>query len=361
MMTKKAVFIAATGQNVGKTTLCLGMIAALRKRFPSVGFIKPVGQRHVKVDEHTNVDKDTVLFKQHFQLSASWKDMSPIIVPPGFTRNYLDDQVSEKGMLEQIHKAFNDISSQNAYTIVEGTGHVGVGSIFNLNNARVASELKLGIVIIASAGLGSAYDELALNVAMCRHYGLKIHGVILNRVMEDKRAMILDYFPKALKRWEIPLIGCVPFSEALSYPTMQDFENLFDTQLLSGHKYHNRSFRHSRLVAGSLEAYKSEMTPNELIITPASREDIVQCVLENQLKYGSSGGIILTSNIPPTAQMLQRIREVDIPVIYAPMCSYDAMKMLTSFTTKIRTEDLPKIQHAIQLVEKYVNIDAIIG
>ena len=117
MKKKKAIFIAATGQNVGKTTLCLGMIAALKKRFPKVGFIKPVGQRHVKVDGQINVDKDAVLFKQHFKLQSNWASMSPVIIPSGFTRSYLDNEVTEDEMLRKICSAFATISSHHDYTI----------------------------------------------------------------------------------------------------------------------------------------------------------------------------------------------------------------------------------------------------
>ena len=41
------IFIAATRQNDGKTTVSLGLIAALQKRYNNVGFIKPVGQRYL--------------------------------------------------------------------------------------------------------------------------------------------------------------------------------------------------------------------------------------------------------------------------------------------------------------------------
>lgn len=353
---KNAVFIAATGQNVGKTTLCLGIIAALKKRFPHVGFIKPVGQRHVKVDGVINVDKDAVLFKEHFKLKSAWSNMSPVIIPSGFTRSYLDEEITEEEMLKKICAAFSTISSNHDYTVVEGTGHVGVGSIFNLNNARVAAELDLGVILIASAGLGSAYDELALNVAMCRCYGVRIQGVILNRVMESKRQMIMDYFPKTLKKWNIPLLGCVPFSDLLTHPTMQDFESLFDTTLLSGFTHHYRSFDSTRLVAASLEAFEAEMLPNELVITPASREDIILKVVQKQDK----GGLILTSKQPPSDHILQQLRSVDIPAIFVPLCSYDVMKMITSFTAKIRTEDHTKIDRAIQLVEENVNFDLLL-
>ena len=46
-MKQKRIFIAATKQNDGKTTISLGLIRAFRKRFKNVGFIKPVGQRYV--------------------------------------------------------------------------------------------------------------------------------------------------------------------------------------------------------------------------------------------------------------------------------------------------------------------------
>ena len=362
MTAKNAIFIAATGQNVGKTTLCLGIIAALKKRYSSVGFIKPVGQRHVKIDGNTNVDKDVVLFKENFNLSANWSDMSPVIIPSGFTRSFLDKEITEEQMLHDIQAAYHNIASQNAYTVVEGTGHVGVGSIVNLNNAKIAAALGLNMVIIASAGLGSAFDELALNITMCRSYGVNIQGVILNRIQDNKREMILEYFPKALARWNVPLIGYVPYSEILNNPTMKDFEGLFNTTLLSGQNYYYRNFAHARLIAGSLEAYEAEILINQLVITPASREDIIirtltahQVEMENGGDF--QGGMILTGRQPPTDEILEKIRCADIPIIYAPLCSYDAMKMITSFTAKIRKEDTAKISQAIKLVEKNVDFD----
>lgn len=362
-MDKNAIFIAATGQHVGKTTLCLGIIAGLKKRFQNIGFIKPVGQQHVKIDEQTMVDKDAVLFKTHFSLPSTWKHMSPVIIPPGFTRDYIDEKITETSLLEEIKTSFDMIYSSNEFTVVEGTGHVGVGSIIRLNNAKVAAELGLEIVIIASGGLGSSYDELALNFAMCRHYGVKIKGVILNRVIESKKEMILNYFPRALKKWDIPLIGCVPFNEFLNSPTTRDYEALFDTTLLSGENHHYRHFNHFRLVASSVEAYVQEMTPNELVITPATREDIILATVDKHISFfkesGESfkGGMILTGRIPPSDLIIERLQDAEIPTLYAPVCSFDAMKMITTYTAKIREKDLPKIEKAIKLVEENINFD----
>ena len=62
----RPLFIAATRQHVGKTTVSLAVLSGLRKRFGDrVGFVKPVGQQHVPVGaKGIRVDKDVQLMKE---------------------------------------------------------------------------------------------------------------------------------------------------------------------------------------------------------------------------------------------------------------------------------------------------------
>ena len=186
-MKKRGIFVGATGQNVGKTTICLGLIALLKKKYAHVGFIKPVGQRHVTTESGIAVDKDVVLFKKHFDLKDSYENMSPIIFPRGFTRDLLDGKYHTQDLEQKIERTYQVVHQGNEFTIVEGTGHIGVGSIADLNNAQVAKLLDLDVILISSGGIGKAFDELSLNIAMLRNYGVKIRGVILNRVMQEKK------------------------------------------------------------------------------------------------------------------------------------------------------------------------------
>lgn len=50
MSAGQRVFLAATGQNRGKTTASLGLTAAIIGRGSRTGFIKPVGQRYLVID-----------------------------------------------------------------------------------------------------------------------------------------------------------------------------------------------------------------------------------------------------------------------------------------------------------------------
>lgn len=359
-------FVAATGQNVGKTTLCLGLISGLLKHYDSVGFIKPVGQEHIEVEEKIPVDKDVALFKSYFQLKDPYSEMSPVLFPRGFTRDFLDGRVSHENLKEKILSSYAEISKRHAITVIEGTGHTGVGSIVNLNNAQVASLLKAPVILIASGGLGSSFDELALNFTQCEKYKVRIAGVILNRVLEEKREMILNYMGKALHRLGIPLLGAVPYDSFLSTPMMHDFELLFQTNLITGEEFRLRHFHHIRLVATSVEMFRTLIVPNQLIITPASREDIILATLtrywdtlishpEEKLEMG----LILTGKAPPKESIIMQIKKAKIPMLHAPVSSFIALKMINSYTTKIRKEDTLKIEGAIQVVEKHIDFNAL--
>ena len=358
-MSKKGFFIASTGQHVGKTTTSLGLVSGLKKRFSKVGFMKPVGQEHVEVAENIHVDKDILLFKDYFQLKDTFSDMSPVLFPRGFTRDYLDGKIDEKDLEKKIINSYETIQKENDIVIVEGTGHVGVGTIVNLDNAKVAALLGLDMILIASGGLGSSFDALALNIAMCEKQKIHVSGIILNRVLADKREMVLHYMTKALTKWNIPIIGAIPFDPFLSNPSMKDFESLFGEILLSGEEHHLRHFRHIRLVATSAKTYAKLILPSQLIITPSTREDIIIATLKKHksLSEDLSAGMILTGDAPPSHSIVEKLKKAHIPMLYTPLHSYSVMKLITSYTVKLRTEDREKIQEAISIVEKHTDFD----
>ena len=120
-------FMAATLQNEGKTTASLGLLAALQKFYPRIGYIKPVGQRFVEIEEQ-KIDEDTVLVDHVYQLNCPLVDMSPIAVEPDFTRKYLQSSNNE-ALVRKIQKAFDRVAWEKDFVLCEGSGHAGVGSV----------------------------------------------------------------------------------------------------------------------------------------------------------------------------------------------------------------------------------------
>ena len=139
------IFIAATRMNEGKTTLSLGLISALRARSQRIGYIKPVGQRFVEVDGH-KIDEDSVLIDRVFGGGDPLAEMSPVAVEPEFTRKDLQSG-NHEALAPTITRAFDRIARGKDFVVVEGTGHAGVGSVFDLSNATVATLLGATVLL----------------------------------------------------------------------------------------------------------------------------------------------------------------------------------------------------------------------
>jgi hypothetical protein len=151
--TQRPIFVAATKQHVGKTTVSLALMSGLSKRFNKVGFLKPVGQQHVPVQDSSQqplrVDKDVVLMREHFRLDhLDYRHMSPVIIPSGYTKRYLDGEIDFGAQVQQVHTAMEHVHAKSDVVLIEGTGHCAVGSIVGLNNAKVASQLGADMVLM---------------------------------------------------------------------------------------------------------------------------------------------------------------------------------------------------------------------
>src|SRR6516164_6732902 len=199
------VFIAATRQNDGKTTVSLGLISALQRRYPRVGYIKPVGQRFVEIAEQ-KIDEDTVLMDSVYRLNCPLVDMSPIAVEPDFTRRYLQSSNNE-ALVAKIQNAFDRVAWEKDFVLCEGTGHAGVGSVFDLSNAQVARILGAKVIIVTQGGIGRPIDEVTLNRALFEKEGVEVIGVILNKVIEEKIPEITQFARRGLRRKGLELLG----------------------------------------------------------------------------------------------------------------------------------------------------------
>jgi BioD-like phosphotransacetylase family protein len=353
------LFIAATRQNEGKTTTSLGLLAAIQKRHPRVGYIKPVGQRFVEIDEQ-KIDEDTVLMDRVYQLNCPLVDMSPIAVEPDFTRKYLESSNSD-ALVKKIQKAFDRVAWEKDFVLCEGSGHAGVGSVFDLSNARVAKILDAKVVIVSQGGIGKPIDEVALNQALFEREGVEILGVILNKLHPDKLEYIAEFAQRGLKRRGLKLLGVIPHQPILSKPTLELIREELGAESL------NRSDQLSNLVnevvvgAMGVQNAMSFFKPGVLIITPGDREDIV--LAASTLLLGQRDGLagmVLTGNLRPSASVLKIIREMPFPVFLAAQDSYEVASKVHDLTVKTRPNDTLKISLIRDLIAEHVDVDQIL-
>ncbi len=354
------VFIAATRQNDGKTTTSLGLIAALQKHFPRVGYIKPVGQRFVEIEEQ-KIDEDSVLMDAVYRMNTPLVDMSPIAVEPDFTRKYLQSSNNE-ALVKKIQKAFDRVAWEKDFVLCEGSGHAGVGSVFDLSNAQVAKILGAKVIIVTQGGIGKPIDEVSLNQALFEKEGVEIIGVILNKVLGEKVDYVADFARRGLKRKGLELLGVLPHEQILCNPSLDSIREELRAELLN--EPPTLHILVHDVVVGAMSAHNAMkfFKAGVLLITPGDREDILLAACAGIENGGGEmmAGIVLTGGLRPPENILQIIRTMPIPVLLAQADSYQVASKVHDLIVKTRPSDAEKISLIRDIVAENVNVKKIL-
>jgi BioD-like phosphotransacetylase family protein len=353
----KNIFIAATRQNDGKTVISIGLFLAIKKYINKIGFIKPVGQKYLVIDGK-KVDKDAVLIKKIANLDDELEDMNPVAVEEGFTRQYLDNPNKEY-FENKIRESYKKISEGKDFVIIEGTGHAGVGSIFDLNNATVASLLNSPVIIISIGGIGKPADEICLNLPLFREKNVSVNGVIINKVIEEKKGTIEKYLKKFFSKINLNLLGLIPYIPYLTEPSLLQICEAVNGKIISGFDKMKEKIKNVVVGAMTPRHALDYFKPNSLLITPGDREDIILAALsistQNLIK-----GIVLTGGLYPHKTILDLIKKYDFPTIIASDGTYEVASRINELVVKLTEDDIDKIEIAKKLIEENVNIEEIL-
>ena len=355
----KRLFIAATQQNDGKTTVSLGIFGALRKTQGRIGFIKPVGQRFVEIDGH-QIDEDTVLIDQTYGIAAPLEAISPIAVEPEFTRRFIE-KANTENLVRRIQNSFDRAAWEKDFVIIEGTGHAGVGSVFDLSNARVAKLLSSKAILVTGGGIGRPIDEIALNHALFKQEGVEVIGVILNKVLPEKYEHVSEFARRGFERLGIELLGVIPDEPMLSHPTLGQVCKAVKGDFINGKLSSRRLVRDALIgdmeTGNLLPLFKSAT----LVITPGDRNDVILAAVSVIAKHPRAlCGLVLSSDLRPHESVMKLVQESELPVIVSPLDSYTIARRILSMTVKTLPGDDEKIQRIQSLVEQHVDVARII-
>jgi BioD-like phosphotransacetylase family protein len=356
------IFVAATEQNDGKTTTSLGLFAALRKRLGRIGYIKPVGQRFVTIDG-MNIDEDSVLIDQTYKVHTPLEAMSPIAVEPDFTRKYIEEAHHES-LVRRIRHSFDRAAWEKDFVIIEGSGHAGVGSVFDLSNASVARLLQSKVILVTRGGIGRPVDEIALNKALFQQEGVEVIGAIINKVLPSKFELVRDFAGRGLARLGVELLGCIPEDPVLAKPNLGQICKSIRGRFLHGGERSRRQVKKVVIGAMSTARVTDFFAPGTLIISPGDREDILLAALttvdRNAPDSHRLAGLVLSGDVLPDAPVLELLRNSHLPVISSPLDSYDVASNIHSMTIKTLPGDVEKIDKIQTMIEKGVSVDRLL-
>ena len=359
----RRIFLAATGQNRGKTTASLGLIAGILARGHHLGFLKPVGQRYLVVDGQ-RADEDAVLMKAVFELADSLDDMSPVTLPRHFTTDFIMGRISDD-LATSVTDAYRRLSADKELVVIEGTGHAGVGAVIGLSNARVAALLDAPVVIVSGGGVGQPIDEIVLNAALFHDHGVRVLGAIVNKVYAADRPELPDVLRRGLAPHGIDLLGCIPYSRFLANPSLELLVTHLEGEALAGEA--SASAVIGRVAIGAMEARHAIplLSERTLLITPGDREDLLLAAVEanRAAPVGEPKviGLVLTGGFRPPDPVLAALREAQLFTYLVDADTYRAAQAVDELLVKTHPTDTEKIATIIDLVARSIDLDALLA
>jgi hypothetical protein len=358
----RRVFLAATGQNRGKTTASLGLAAAIIERGHRLGFLKPVGQRYVLVDG-SRADEDAVLLKAVFGLPDRLDEMSPVTLPRHFTTDYVMGRISDD-LGAAVLEADRSIGRDRDVLLIEGTGHAGVGAVIGLSNARVAAMLDAPVIIVTEGGVGRPIDEVVLNQALFEKQGVRVLGAVVNKVDTIGHPQLPEVLSRGLAQHGVDLLGCIPYSQFLANPSLELIATHLAGDLLSGQATPGQTI--GRVAIGAMQAAHAVplLRDQTLLITPGDRDDLLAAALEVN-RHPTDGarvaGIVLTGGFQPAAPVLADLRRAGMFAFLVPTDTFTTAKAVDDILVKTHPSDTQKIETIIDLVGRALDVDHLLS
>ncbi|MBP1221476.1 phosphate acetyltransferase [Flavobacterium sp. 1355] len=354
----KAVYIATSDQNSGKSIITLGLMSILIGKTAKVGYFRPIIEDFIdgEVDNHI----ETVL--SHFNLDIKIED-AYAITKSKLIKKKNKGKIGE--VLDLIIEKYKRLEERFDFVLVEGTSFTGEGTSIELDlNVLIAKNLGIPTIIIGS-GIGKTLEELVDSLYLVydsfKVKEVEVLSVFANKVQPEN----IDLVTKSLQK-SLPsnvLVNTIPLISSLNNPTMQEIVNVLDAKVLFGENYLNNEIGHYSVGAMQLHNYLVHLNNNALVITPGDRSDIILGALQanESANYPTISGIILTGNIIPEDSILKLIEGLSaiVPIIAVDGGTYHITNKIGSIRSEIYANNTHKIETSITTFEKYVEIEAL--
>jgi len=357
----KKIFIGATGQHCGKTTISLSLMHLASKKYNRVGFMKPIGPKWIEFNGLL-VDKDAAMFATVFGVEQDVELMSPMTLTPGTTRRYLDGELQASTPQEAILTACAELEKKYDFLIIEGAGHGGVGSVVGINNARIASLLNAPVLLVTGGGIGNVIDAVELNLALYQREKADVRFVLANKLVPEKRDHSLEYLQKAFAGSGMRVMGAFDYLPVLADPTLLHISKLLGLPLKGAQEDQNRICHTIQLGAASSQRVIDYLDDSTLLIVTGSRDELLVTAssLHHMPEFRRRLAGLIIAGHAPVADITQRIiDDSNIPYIRIEETSSEIFYKLREHVSKIGPEDTEKIELINSIAERYIDFDAI--
>jgi phosphate acetyltransferase len=354
----KNIFIATAEPYSGKSIVALGLVNMLLGKARNVGYFKPI----IDPDPKNKKDGHIATIIEHFDLPISYGDTY------AFTRTQalqMTQNKSQGEMIDTIIDKCKKLEEAYDFTVIEGSDFIGEGIAFEFDsNISIAKNLSAPVIIVTS-GENKTTAQIVTNTANVFHNfqsrEVEVIAIVVNRVNADHAEHVRQLL-RAQFNTDV-IIAVVPFEQSLKSPTMREITEQMSGDLLFGEDQLSNQVDHFITGAMQVPSFLNYLKENVLIVTPGDRGDIIISALLANLStnHPKVSGIVLSGGIQPDEPVLRLIRgsRSVLPIVSVKTGTFNTTAKLNAIQSKITPDNKKKIQLAIDVFEKYVDVQGL--
>lgn len=370
----KTILLVPTGEGVGLTSACLGLIYALDCQGVKAGFLKPFSQ-----DEKAESDRTTALYRH----VSKTETVEPI---PYAKLNHLLNTGETDELLEEAVRLHREVARTHDIIIVEGLVPSARDAFASEINASLAQALDAKVIFVSNANIAKPEQTAEKVEAQLRYFGgaasARNVGVLFMRtrgLSEDSAQIPVTFAPdlrlveetekftQAIQRTHahigtehLPVIGLVPFSDTLSVPRVSDLATHIQASWINEGKSNVRRVLHSSLIASNIEHELQKFIAGELIISASDRIDVLLAASLATSNGIPLAGLVLAEHHQPNPAALafcQTAIKNGLPILHTPLSTFETTQLLSNLSNEIPVDDTERAEQVTRFVSSHINMD----
>ncbi len=358
----KPLYVAGTKQSVGKTTTSIGLVHAFRQKGMKVAYAKPLGQRLGKAHGQI-VHEDALIISRLVGSDSTLGGEMAVPLPSGRVEQEIS-RLDIQALTEKVNERLCPLIKTHDLVVVEGMGHVAAGACLGLSSAEVARSIDAKVLLITGGGIGRAIDDIALCGGFLVHRGADLMGGVVNKVWREKFDRVKLATTRGLENINMRSYGTVPYQKELASPTMEQVKELLGGEIIAGAESLDTHVSTTIVAAMESTHMVRYLTSGTLVITPGDRSDnILAAISTNKLSAPENrlvAGMVLTGGFRPDGTLMRLMSDAGLPVMLVKDDTYTVASKFRETIFKIQPADDTKIQMAMSLATKYLDIDGIL-
>jgi len=357
-----SLYVASISSHAGKSLVSLVLGLRMKKDGLKVGYIKPIGALPIAVDG-VSTDEDALFIAQALESSffetkkleqKSFVDTEILDIPvdllcPVLMNAKITSAASEgpdESLKEKVLSAFSRISEGKDVTIIGGVGSLSAGSLVDLSGPRLADLMDAKMLLVVRYESDSDVEDLILFFQLLEN---RVAGSIFNYVPKEEMEHVQENIIPRLKKRGIPVLGAIPKDEVLGSITPKELVDGLKGKALCCDDKMDGLIQH--FIIGAMDVrsasrYFREMQ-DKAVITGGDRPDIQLAALQTSTKC-----LILTGNLHPSPIIVDRARQLSVPVILVTYDTLTAVEKIEDVLGSMRVRERKKIERAKELFEK---------